>query len=34
LISGGIRLPLTPLDARHHEAVLAALVRAGAEPAR
>lgn len=28
-IEGGIRLPLTPLDARYHEAVRAALVEAG-----
>lgn len=34
LLSEGIRLPLTWLDERHHEAVLEALVRAGAEVAR
>jgi 4-hydroxy-tetrahydrodipicolinate synthase len=29
LMPGGIRLPLTPLSAEHHEAVLAAMRQAG-----
>lgn len=32
-IGGGIRLPLTPLDARHHDAVRGALCEAGLLPA-
>jgi 4-hydroxy-tetrahydrodipicolinate synthase len=31
LIESGIRLPLTPLEARHHEEVRAAMDRAGVE---
>lgn len=31
LIESGIRLPLTPLEARHHEEVRAAMARAGVE---